>query len=189
MSLKLLSIAALVCMAAASCTSKGTPAVPKPEAYARVAEYDSVYVKADSIAVNFETNAGAVTTKAGENWLNIAYPAYDATVYVTFTPTSPDSISNVINNRRQRMDLNISDRNNLQITELQSNGFTSMIMESEESQSIPLQFLSTDGKKWVVSGAVFFSKVGAGTPVDSIRPMIEVVRRDLMHALQTISSK
>lgn len=189
MILRLLPIVAVACLTASSCKPKSTPAVPKPEAYARVAEYDSVYVAADSLPIHFETNAEAILDRPSYGWLNATYKAYDATVFITFISTSADSIGQVMANRRQRIDLNIPDKSNLQISEINSDEFNSMLVKSEQAQSTPLQFLSTDGKRWVVSGAVFFHNVNPGAPTDSLAPMVKIIERDLIHALSTISVK
>lgn len=185
--LKLIVIATIVTIMSA-CTGKSSNvSVPRPVAYPRVAELDSSYVALDSIPLYIEINRSVVIKRSGGLWFDIVYPDYGAVVYVTLTSTSPDSMQSVIANRRERITLNIADAANTIYTEITSPCFTSVLVHSPMSYATPLQFLASDGERWVVSGAAFFHDVRHEAPADSLRPMIETIRRDLVHTLSTLN--
>lgn len=187
--LKLFVITAIVALASACTGSDSHTPVPRPVAYPRVAELDSSFAVVDSLPILVEANRSAAVKRSGRLWFDIVYPDYGAVVYVTLTPTSPDSVETVIANRRERISLNIADAANTTYTEINSPDFTSVLVHSPISHTTPLQFLATDGGKWVVSGAAFFRDVRPDAPADSLRPMVETIRRDLVHALSTIKHK
>lgn len=171
-----------------SCSHKGDScAIPKPTAYPRVADYGSNYHAVDSLPVYIEVNSAAGIHRKSRYWVDVNYPAYDATIYFSITPTSPDSLSLIIENRRNRMDLNISDAPNATIAEVKSPAFSSILLYSPQTRATPLQFLSSDGLRWVVSGVVFFKSVPNDASTDSIGPMVETIKRDLTHTLSTLN--
>lgn len=177
----------IICVVLGAC-NRPKPPVAKPEAYARVVDYGREYVAVDSLPLHFEVNANARLTRK-DMWLNVTYPAYRATVYLTFTPAEPDAIASIIDNRMERAHLNLASAAGLEISEIVTDEFTSRLLQSESTTATPLQFVSTDGERWVVSGAVFFENVMPNAPLDSLRPMVETIRRDLIHGLSKISYK
>lgn len=173
-----------------ACTGTNSHApVPRPVAYPRVAELDSSFVALDSLPLYIEVNRSAKVRRSGDFWLDIIYPDYGAVVYVTLTSTRVDSIGSVIANRRERISLNIADAANTTYTEITSPDFSSALVYSPMSHATPLQFLASDNEKWVVSGAVFFRNVRPDAPSDSLRPMVETIRRDLVHTLSTLTHR
>lgn len=183
--------AALVLLWSAGCSGDGktATAVPRPEAYPRVAALDSVYFTPDSIALNFEVNTGARLAVKSPYWFDIEYPVYGAIVFVTVTKTSSDSVASVIDNRRERVMLNVGDVSAVTMVPCNSDEFTSYIYRSPSVRSTPLQFISTDGHSSVVSGAVFFGDVAPDAPVDSLAPMVAQIQRDITRSLINLSSK
>jgi hypothetical protein len=53
---------------------------------------------------------------------------------------------------------------------------------------MPLQFLATDNSRYVISGAFFMPNVTANAPIDSLQPIVEAVKRDLIHSLKHLSN-
>lgn len=186
---RICSILAAVLVLAA-CPRGGDTPVPRPLAYPRMAIYDSVYTALPGIPLHLELSAHAVTsvdsTHSGADkalWLNASYPAYNATLHLTLTPVTPATAPEVIHNRTERMALN-SGGNPTEISELSSlSGFNSQILLTPAGSVTPVQFLSVS-PQWVVSGALYLPD--AEINPDSVAPVLQAVRRDLIHAAQTI---
>lgn len=162
--------------------------VPLPKAFPRIPTYDTVYVTTDSLPCGFEVNADAIvsirrpdTAPEGTVWADIAYPAYNATLRLTFTPVTASTHHDVIANRRERMMLNFAD-NPVQIKELQSTGtgYTTAILTAPTASVTPVQFVGSNDR-WVISGALQMHRISDSDP-DSIMPMLRAVERDICHS-------
>lgn len=177
------------------CSNDKQANMPRQKAFPRTNTHDSTFVDLPSAPMHFEISSQAEITldsintgkNTGENsrWFTLLYPQYNVEIYCTFTPVNANSLDNVIDNRTQRMKLNAGDLTS-ELTELtNANGFNSQVLTTIESQVTPIQFISTDNKNWVVSGAVYF-KNPHNNNLDSITPIINVIQRDIIHSLKTI---
>lgn len=188
-------LAIVTSLAFSDCSGDGNANMPRRKAFPRIATHDSTFMPLASSPLHFEISTVAKVTldsintgkATGENnrWFNVSYDDYNAVIYCTFTPVDSTTINNVIANRTERMALNVGG-NTSELTELtNANGFTSRILSSLESSVTPVQFLSTDGNDWVVTGALHFTDVTTAD-IDSLKPIIDVVKRDIIHSLKTI---
>lgn len=177
------------------CVDNGDAVVPRRKAYPRIVTHDSVFAKIDNLPIYFEVNKNAkieidtvntnLDIEKSTQWINVFYGKYNAMIYLTFTPIDKSSIDKVILNRTQRISLNIGDYPSEVLELTNANGFSSQIFTTVENRVTPIQFLSTDGMNWVVSGAVYFSGMGI-SDIDSVVPVINVMKRDVVHSLKTI---
>lgn len=189
-----LLILAIVALALTGCGDNDSDqtttqtAVPLPKAFPRIPTYDTVYVTTDSLPCGFEINANALvsirrpdTAPEGTVWADIAYPAYNSTLRITFTPVTASTHHDVIANRRERMMLNFAD-NPVQIKELQSTGtgYTTTILTAPTARMTPVQFVGFNDR-WVISGALQMHRLSYSDP-DSIMPMLRAVERDICHS-------
>lgn len=192
--MKTLSLLLPVCLASLLCacsgqTSRDKTQVPRPEAWPRIAIYDSIYQVVDSLPVVFEANASAKIEHTRPGWVNINYPAYASTIYLTVTQTTPAEIESVVDNRLERMALNIADNTDVTQEHIVSPEFESLMLVSPGTRSTPLQFVATDRCSTVVSGTAFFHNAGQITSTDSVTPVIESLKRDLVHALNNLTKR
>lgn len=187
----LTSIFAMCVLAAAlaGCSQAQQHPVPRREAYPRVADYGADYAVPRGLPLPFKANAKAVASVEsrpdGSVWLSIAYPAYGAKAYCTFTPVDDATVGPVMANRADRMKQNFgSARPDIEAIDGAS-GAISTLATSLAVPPTPVQFVgAADG--WVLSGAVFFEGVGSDAPADSIAPMVQAIRADLAKALSDI---
>lgn len=169
-----------------SCGRSDT-SVPRPMAYPRIDLCDTVYTAASDFPIHFEVNTAATLiadTVAGSGqglWFDVRYPSYRATVHCTLTAVSDTASRNaVLQNRAQRIALNISDHH-AQITEMTTPyGYTARLYKSPYTTVTPLQFLAA-ASHHVVSGALMFDTLPQSP--DSVMPVIEAIERDLIHAI------
>lgn len=187
-------IAIIVSLLFSECANDNQANMPRRKAYPRVEIHDSTFTTLVNSPVFFEISTSATVTldsvntgkEIGKNsrWFNFSYPKYNAVIYCTFTPVDKNTINEVIQNRTERMKLNSGDLES-ELTEMtNSNGFKSQILFTIESQTTPIQFISTDYDDWVVSGALYLNDKGPNT--DSILPIINTIKRDIIHSLKTI---
>ena len=84
------------------------------------------------------------------------------------------------------MALNSGGRTSELIELTNANKFNSQILITEQNKVTPIQFLSTNNQNWVVSGVLYIEN---NQNLDSIHPVIDVVKRDIIHSLKTIKEK
>lgn len=162
--------------------------IPRRTAYPRPQLPDTVLADYKDAPLHFEVNSDATTSSPKEGWLNIRYPMLGATVHVTFTPTTTSDIDEVRHNRMERLMLNAGDRPSNHSEFTNSEGFDILLSETDGATT-PVQFLASDGERWVVSGAAYFDNPAATSSSDSIRPMIKAIKRDLLEALKNLSER
>lgn len=177
---------ALAATAGAGC-SRGGDITPRQQAYPRAAVYDSAYTAIDSAGVTIMANSAADVSCPRRGWLDIAYPAYRATIHITVaTAASPDDYAAMIANRHERMRLNIGDAE-AALTHYAGadSSWRCEMVDCAEPIATPLQFVAHNGHT-IVSGAAFFADVTPATDADSIAPMLATVRRDVIVMLKSL---
>lgn len=167
--------------------------VPRRPAFPRITLYDTVYAAVDSLPLHLELNSALTsevkTRSDGSLWLTARYPDYNATLYLTLSPVSSSDVESVVDNRTERIHLNINGAG-INIEEVDNaSGYHSNIVRTVSPSSTPLQFIAVNpGRpRWVVSGSVFFEGMSATTSLDSIRPVYDAVGRDIRHAMLMLS--
>ena len=176
----------------ASCAGKDKP-VPRRDGYPRVEAYPASYAAADSVPLRFEINtdakASAKLASEGAVWLNVAYPRYDAEMLCTFTPVDAATVEGVIDNRTERMSLNLGGAAPTFKEYMSEGGFRATVAIAPSAVSTPVQFIAVEDScpRWVVTGAIYFRNAAAISKIDSIAPMVAVMERDLTHALQKLN--
>ena len=186
-------IAGVISFSLSECTNKENY-IPRRTAYPRVNLCDTVYVKSPLLPVNFIINAEAIAsednsnnTNDGSKWINVFYPKYNATLYYTYTPVTSSTIDGVIDNRVERISLNIGSLAS-EMTEMNTpSGVSAKIISTPTSMVTPLQFIATNNSSWVISGAFCFNETTNISP-DSISPILKAVNNDLIHTIKNLSN-
>lgn len=166
--------------------------VARPKAYPRPTLYDTIYCDRGlpaGFAVNSSAEALDITpadrqSDSDPRWFDISYPAYGATLHCTFIPAdSTPRRDQLLANRQERMLLNLGD-NFAEQTELTSTfGGKTLILTTAGTTLTPLQFLS-ESQNWIISGGLQFH--ADSIDADSVMPMIEAVRTDIIHAARQL---
>ena len=172
----------------ASCAGGGTPSLPRPTAYPRPNLPDTAMCIVEEAPLVFAANAQAVVTSPRAGWFDIVYPSLGTIIHLTFTETEDAQLEGIKENRMQRLMLNDGE-GAVDFAEFTNPaGFDIMTASAEESAT-PFQFLATDNRQWVVSGAVYLSDPNAPFALDSIRPIVNAVRRDMVKSLNSLNYK
>ncbi len=178
---------ALAAALLSACASRQDAPVPRPTAYPRVSDPGAVYVAVDSLPVLFEVNSTAEVERPRADWLDIRYPDWHVTIHVSLTAVDPAEFERALDNRMQRIHLNVASLAVTEELELDSPEFTSVLLSSPDARSTPLQFIAVGDSTMIVSGVAFFENVAPEASVDSLAPMVRYLRRDLTHALENLS--
>ncbi|MBD5247690.1 MAG: hypothetical protein HDS54_05960 [Barnesiella sp.] len=166
--------------------------VPRRQAYPRVLLPDSAFtsVTVEPSGLNIDVNTAATCSiRADESGLSrfvdISYPDLNSVIYMTVTPVDAKTLNSVIDNRLDRIALNLSGTDPELIDFDNPSGFENKLVVTHAGISTPVQFLSTDGKSLVVSGVAFMKDA---TPVtaDSLAPISRMLQRDILHTLKTM---
>lgn len=157
---------------------EGVP-VPREYAWPRVAEADTVMRVVEGAPLPFFVSGQArVTAKPGEVYgLDIDYPQYNATIYVTFIPVTEDELPRVMAARLERMRLNLNGA-----PYDQDKTDTSLVVTARTSAQIPAQLLTRSGR-YLVSATATMHSPQQDVPYDSVRPVYEALSRHLSRAL------
>ena len=185
-----LIISITAAIAADSCSgAENDSAVPKPEGWPRIelpGRNHSIHT-AGPATLMFNSDADvSMQQKADASWwITVTYPQFsNATLYLTLSPVSRRETSAIMDNRRERMELNSGGATTV-ITELTSAGnWHCELAETRTSLTTPVQLLATDSAS-VLSGA-FYLDLPAGSSPDSIAPIVRTVRDDMLYLLKNL---
>ncbi len=176
-------------MILAGCADKKDSYAPRPYAYARMELPDASYVTTSGLPVNFERNASTLLTErdeqGGARHIDIVYPGLGTTLYLTLTPVdSPLMAAEVLDNRAERMARNTGDNNTEIITLVDPEATVTV---TPAGSPTPVQMLSLTPSGRYVLSAQAFVPAAPDAPGDSLRPLVDMLRRDIIHLAQTIN--
>ena len=172
--------------------NKAGTAIPRRHAYPRIElpqeSYRDIIVGCNElhISVNDVATFDRRVADDGEtSFIDVSYPKINSTIFYTITPVTLSTIEEVIANRLERIRLNLGDSDAELIEFNSTEGFENKVLVSHGDISTPVQFISTDGENVVVSGVAFIKDASPAT-ADSIAPIVDVIRRDIVHSLKMI---
>lgn len=175
--------------------STDTAAVPRPTAYPRIEVYPQAYSDAGFTQLQIEANDSATVTiddrpADSATWLEIRYPKYRATLYCTYTPaSSAEEVDAIIENREERMALNSGGAASTLTEFSNSDGLLCRLLVTPFGTITPVQFIATDGNRFVLSGSCHLQGVTDAAATDSIRPVVNAVEADVIYMLQKLSPR
>ncbi len=166
----------------AGCTQKSPQAVPRPQAWPRLAEVPASYHPEGGLMIN---DSAQIAAGGSEGWFDIVYPAYNVRINCTMTAVeSPRQLQEAIDNRLERLERNAAGAEG-ELTELTSaGGWGCLLMSTPGAVATPVQFLATDSATRLFSGTAVFT--GRDLRQDSVAPAVGVIERDLLYMLQNI---
>lgn len=185
MKLPLICVITLAATCATACGGHDDTATPRRRAYQRIEAYTPEYTAVDSLPIRLLVNSSATVSRPRRDWVNVSYPRYNATVFISVTEADSGNIDDVIANRIERIALNAGDVR-VDALDIDNGRFSSTLYDAPAAVAMPLQFVATDGKSLVVSASVFFDNADRITSLDSVAPAVEAIRRDLTTALDSL---
>ncbi len=181
----------LLAVTAAGCRKNAENPVPRPVAYPRIELYAPDYDSIVTPVVVLPVNKSAVTTveqKSDSNlWINAVYPRYRATLRYTISSHGSKGLADAIDNRLTRMSLNAGG-NTTEIIELQSPAeISSTIFVTPGATVTPVQILSTDSTRFIISGVLEINSPSATR--EEIAPVVAAVKDDLLYTAKNLSRR
>lgn len=178
-------LAIIVTCCLASCSGNTDTATPRPVAYPRLSVASEKYHAVTAGNITFEVNdvtIDSIFNRDASTWMNITYPTYcnNSVIYCTITPAKPVEFDRVVENRLERIALNLGGSESV-VTDLTTpDGWDCQLIRALSPVVTPLQFIATN-KPNIVTGAYYIA-----TPGDSVMPYVDAVERDIIHLLKTI---
>jgi gliding motility-associated lipoprotein GldD len=181
-----------------SCNSNNTDNqdfTPKPKGYNRIDLPAVSYQKlTENHPYTFEYSKYAIIkpdtfANAEPHWIFIDYPKFNANIQLTYKPVLGDSkrLQNMISDAHK-----LSFKHNIKAYSIQEkiytapNGNKANITDLEGEVPSQVQFYMTDSTKHFLRGALYFK---TATQNDSLAPVIQYIRNDILRLVNTLEWK
>lgn len=165
--------------------------VPKPKGYNRIVLPPHKYVAlADTFPYQFEYSSHATIRKdsswmSERFWIDVYYPAFKASVQITYKPVGNNetTLKELVNDAYKLTAKHQIKAYAIDQTMLKTpHGHTAVVNELKGDVPSQFQFYTTDSTENFLRGALYFR---TATKNDSLAPVIEYVKKDIVHLLNT----
>jgi gliding motility-associated lipoprotein GldD len=180
---------------AASMVACGAEYTPKPKGYNRIDLPSQTYQALQEdhpYAFEFSQHAKIrpdSSTIAQPHWINILYPTLGANVQLTYKDIngSQKMLNDLIEDARKLTSKHQIKAYSIEETEVRTpSGDIASVFELQGEIPSQFQFYVTDSTKHFLRGALYFR---TATQNDSLAPVIEFVKKDIVHLLNTLKWK
>jgi len=180
-----------------SCISEDKPSyVPKPKGFNRINLPAQGYQLFDdkTYPYSFEISNSARALKdtnglRGEYWAHIYYPGFKSTIEITYEDLTKkgNELSKMLNIAHKLTAKHQIKATKIEQTILKRKDGTSVaVFELEGDVPSQFQFIYTDSSKHFLRGAIYFA---TATQNDSLAPVIEYMKKDVIQLVNTIKWK
>lgn len=172
--------------------------VPKPRGYFRIDLPAKEYVRLDNSAINdmpfdFEYPSYGEIVRSSvsheeQGWLNIEFPVFKAIVYLTYKPVQSDFASIMEQTYRMNVRNHISKADAIKEQPYINNKdrVYAVLYDLKGNTATAVQFYATDSLRHYLRGSLYFN---AETDADSLAPVIDFLREDIIHLVETLNWK
>lgn len=191
--LALLSLAIIIL--AHGCIEKEAVPTPKPFGYFRISLPEAEYQKWDSVLpCTFDysrlANLNIDPQEDGKYWIDLSYPEFNASMKITYFPVR-NNLRELIENDEKMVMFHVDRRkaDDVQysvIDDPQAKIYGQIYDIIGKDVASPFQFWVTDSTQHYVRGALYFNFTPNN---DSLAPVIQYLRNDLLHLVETWSWK
>lgn len=166
---------------------------PKPDGYFRIDPYPQTFridtIGGIAISVN-DSARGVVPADRDDveaDWLNLTYPRYRATVYLSYIPIKgSDNLMQLLSESRElvyRQNVNTSAVRAVAYENRERALFATLYKLSAESAT-PLQFIATDSVGFLLRGVLYYD---APIRQDSVAPTMDFLEADMMQMIESVT--
>lgn len=166
--------------------------IPKPKGYPRIDLPAPVYTQLQPThPYQFEYNKIArilpdTFARAEADWIFISYPQYNASVQLTYKPVlhDPKRLRAMVEDAYK-----LAAKHNIKAYSIQQStlklesGLEASVIDLSGEVPSQVQFVTTDSTTHFLRGALYFNTATAN---DSLQPVIQYIRQDIMHLLKTL---
>ncbi len=170
----------------------GTEYTPKPKGFNRIDLPQQAYKQLPgAYPYTFEMSQSAKVRPdssliAEPNWINLSYPKLGANVQLTYKPLNNDQkkLNDLIEDARKLTGKHQIKAYGIEEAELKTpEGDIASVFELTGEVPSQFQFYVTDSTTHFLRGALYFR---TATQNDSLAPVIEFVKKDIIHLLNTL---
>ena len=188
-----LFVALLLACIAVSCENESSY-LPKPRGYFRIDLPEKAYTKVDTIEkYSFECPNYAVVTPDiyspnEKNWVNIEMPQFKGSIHMTHKPVN-GNLGEYLEDVHTMVVKHLQKANGMRdslIVNEEHNVYGMFIEMDGKGVATPMQFYLTDSTKNFVRGALYFNFQPDN---DSMQPVINFIRADIDHLINTFEWK
>jgi gliding motility-associated lipoprotein GldD len=186
----------IIIMAICSVYSCREVAVPKPKGYFRIDLPQKKYAlfneskNINDIPLQFEYPVyGSLTVKNDDNkepgWFNIEFPEYKARIYLTYKDVKGDLASLIEQTYTMNVKNHITkaDAINETVIDDRDDGIYGILYDLKGNTATAVQFYVTDSTRHYLRGSLYFE---AEPNADSLAPVIDFFREDIIHLIGTL---
>lgn len=180
----LLLIAAMLwgCTGGGPAPAEEMTPVPRRTGYPRIPLPEPSYTSLQDFGWNLEVNDIATAELShgdGTRWITLSYPQLgEVALMFTLIPASSAEIPGILDNRAERINLNLGGKPG-NVWEIEDSLLSGEIIVSN-SISTPVQLIVTDNRSVVLTGAAFVPALTTATR-DSLAPLVDYLAEDVMH--------
>ena len=178
---------------AASCDD-GDSYLPKPRGYFRIDLPEKSYVKVDTLErYSFECPQYALITPDSyspdeKNWVNIEMPQFKGSIHLTHKPVN-GNLGDYLEDVHTMVTKHLQKANGVRdslIVNDEHKVYGLFIEMDGKGVATPMQFYLTDSTRNFVRGALYFNFKPDN---DSMQPVINFIREDIDHMIETFEWK
>lgn len=173
----------------------GDTYLPKPKGYNRIDIPDHAFTTLDmNLPYQFEYSRHSVVEPDSFNldekfWINLHYKDLEAKVHLTYKPImgKKERLKDYLNDA-----LSLTAKHQVKAYGIEEgvlktpNGYTGMVAELSGEVPTQFQFFVTDSTQNFLRGALYFN---TAVKNDSLAPIIEYIKVDMMHLINTVEFK
>ena len=176
-----------------SCNNRETP-LPKPRGYFRIDLPEKAYTRVDTIErYSFECPQYALVTSDPyspneKNWVNIEMPQFKGSIHITHKPVN-GNLSEYLEDVHTMVTKHLQKANGVSdslIVNDEHHVYGLFIEMDGKGVATPMQFYLTDSTRNFVRGALYFNFKPDN---DSMQPVINFIREDIDHMINTFEWK
>ena len=191
--LSILFIAFAIAFVANSCDGNDNY-LPKPRGYFRIDLPERSYSRVDTIErYSFECPDYALLTydrysPHEKNWVNIEMPQFKGSIHLTHKPVN-GNLGNYLEDVHTMLTKHLQKANGIRdslIVNYEHQVYGLFIEMDGKGVATPMQFYLTDSTKNFVRGALYFNFLPNN---DSMQPVINFIREDIDHMINTFEWK
>jgi len=181
----------LLLLLVASCSSESIEYVPKPKGYNRIDLPANTYKPLNekhpysfehATLSHIRPDSSSIAEK---HWIYIIYPKFKANVQLTYKPIKNDTklLASYIDDsykllNKHQIKATAIDENKLKT----ASGKWASVFELEGDVPSQFQFIITDSTQHFLRGVLYFR---TATKNDSLTPVIDFIKKDIIHLLNT----
>ena len=190
----IISIISLACLFIATACDRQSNYLPKPRGYFRIDLPEKYYNKVDTIErYSFECPNYAFITNDRyspdeKNWVNIEMPQFKGSIHLTHKDVK-DNLGEYLEDVHTMIVKHLQKANGVRdslICNEEHNVYGLFIEMDGKGVATPMQFYLTDSTRNFVRGALYFNFKPDN---DSMQPVINFIRQDIDHLINTFEWK